>query len=70
MQHAAKEIDSHCFDAFARTVTDVHPRGGELTTLLGGTLILLGKTETAAKKQKKGKKKTKPTTVMSTASVR
>ena len=63
-------MDSHCFARFARALTDVHPCCGELTTLLGGTLILLGKTETAGKKRKKGKKKTKAITVMSTASVR
>jgi hypothetical protein len=58
-------MDAERFDTLARALTEARSRRGALTSLLGGTLGLLGLAGTAAKKKKgkgkKGKGKKKPT---------
>lgn len=51
-------MDGPRFDGLTRTLADPRSRRGAVVALLGGTLSLLGRAETAAKK-KKGKKKKK-----------
>jgi hypothetical protein len=46
-------MDDTRFDAFNRSLTNLRSRRGTLGALLGGTLGLLGLSETTAKKKKK-----------------
>jgi hypothetical protein len=52
-------MDADRFDSLSRSLTDTPSRRGALAALLGGSLGLLGMTETDAKKGKKKKKKKK-----------
>ena len=51
-------MDANHFDTLTRSLTDAHSRRGAVAALLGGTLGVLGLTDTTAKKGKgKGRKK-------------
>ena len=50
-------MDAERFDSLARVLHDARSRRGALAVLLGGTLGLLGRAETVAKKKRKRKNK-------------